>query len=51
MSFGSFVRAYVYALCVSRAVNTRGFVWMCLGARYKFSFIHLCGQAENLRYV
>ena len=31
----------MYALCVSGAVNTQGFVWkIFLRAIYKFSFIH-----------
>ena len=31
----------MYALCVSGAVNTQGFVWkFFLCAIYKFSFIH-----------
>ena len=30
----------MYALCVSGAVNTRGFVWKFLSAIYKFSLIH-----------
>ena len=48
----------MYALCVSGAVNTQGFVWkFFLCAIYKFSFIHsftesygyaLTGRAECL---
>ena len=30
----------MYALCVSAAVNTQGFVWRILCAIYTFSFIH-----------
>ena len=30
----------MYALCVSGAVNTQGFVWKFLCAIYEFSFIH-----------
>ena len=30
----------MYALCVSGAVNTQGFVWKSLCATYTFSFIH-----------
>ena len=30
----------MYALCVSGAVNTQGFVWKFSCAIYKFSFIH-----------
>ena len=31
----------MYALCVSGAVNTQGFVWKFLCAIQKFSFIHI----------
>ena len=34
------VLAYMYALCVSGAVNTQGFVWKFLCAIHKCSFIH-----------
>ena len=44
---------YMYALCVSGAVNTQDFVWTCvfLCAIYKFSFIHsFIGLRMKYRY-
>ena len=37
----------MYALCVSGAVNTQGFVWKLFYALYKFSFIHSSGSLSD----
>ena len=37
----------MYALCVSGAVNTQGFVWKFFMAIYKFSFIHSFIQVQR----
>ena len=51
-SFSSVARAYMYALCVSGAVNTQGFVWkFFMRMIYKFSFIHSSNDRGNILQI